>query len=368
MYELPDMTQKQTVTVTATTYSDYTSQNTALQASASFDLTFLDACLYDSLITLTPVTQTLQLVNNYNGQPILFTYNPISVSPAWCDATVTCDSVVGPSQYLACKELDSNGKIDWTFDDTDYTDGLKPGTYTYTFNVQVGGQSAQFSFDVVLQDPCKNASIVLPSATTQTYVITDPDGTYTLQPLFSVSPVFCTYEITATYDSNVIDFNTGTQSIVIPSITDTLTPSNPNNDGSLQHEYPVVTTIIVTNADGTQTTQSVTTNIIIQNPCLNANYVSIQAATLADLEYTVGSGAQTYAPHSAFQVVTVPITHTLCGNLVYQPLYNGQPLDGNVLSYNEPSREFTVSTDDSGMSGQIVPYSIIGTLVNYPTS
>ena len=135
MFELPDMSQKQTATVTATTYSDYSSQNAGKTASASFDLTFLDACLYDNLITLTPVAQTQQITGNYNAQPVIFTYSPFGVSPAWCDASVTCDSVVGPSQYLSCQQLDSNGQIVWTFDNTDYTSGLTPGSYTYTFNV-----------------------------------------------------------------------------------------------------------------------------------------------------------------------------------------------------------------------------------------
>ena len=115
-----------------------------------------------------------------------------------------------------------------------------------------------------------------------------------------MSPAFCSYEITATFDSNVIDFNADTQTIVIPSIEDTLTPSNPNNDGSLVHEYPVITTIIVTNADGSQTTQSVTTTVIIKNPCFDTSYVRIEAPTFVDLEYTVGTGAVTYASHPAF--------------------------------------------------------------------
>jgi hypothetical protein len=103
------MTQKQTVTATATTYSDYNNQNQAKQTVASFDLTFEDACLHDSLITLTPVAQTDQLVGNYNGQPIRFTYSPFVVTPTWCDVTVTCETVFGPSEYLSCKDLDANG-------------------------------------------------------------------------------------------------------------------------------------------------------------------------------------------------------------------------------------------------------------------
>ena len=107
MFELPDMTQKQTVTVTATTYSVYSNQNPAQETSTSFDLTFEDACLHDTLITLTPTAQTTQLVNNYNGQTVTFTYSPYTVTPEWCDVTVTCVSV--STNLLACQDLDEFG-------------------------------------------------------------------------------------------------------------------------------------------------------------------------------------------------------------------------------------------------------------------
>lgn len=82
----------------------------------------------------------------------------------------------------------------------------------------------------------------------------------------------------------------------------------------------------MTNADGTQTTQSVTTTVIIKNPCLDPDYVTIEVATFADLEYTVGSGAVTYNAHPVFLVKTEPINHLLCGILQYEPRYNGESL------------------------------------------
>ena len=74
----------------------------------------------------------------------------------------------------------------------------------------------------------------------------------------------------------------------------------------------------------------------------------------------------TYNPHAVFIVKTYPVTHNLCGDLVYEPRYNGQALNGQILTYVEATRKFTVSTDDTSLSGQIVPYSVIATLVNYP--
>jgi len=205
--------------------------------------------------------------------------------------------------------LDVSKQITWSFDSTDYTAGLTPGTYKYTYDVTVGGVTKQFTVDLVLEDPCKNVSITVPEATTQIYVITDPDGSYTLQPMFSVTPDFCPYEITATYNEDVIDFNSDEQKITIPTITDTLTPSNPLDDGRSNHEYPVITRITVTQADGTQTTESVTTTVIVKNPCLDPDYVTIKVAVFENLDYTVGTGAVTYDAHPVFTVETKPITH-----------------------------------------------------------
>jgi hypothetical protein len=74
----------------------------------------------------------------------------------------------------------------------------------------------------------------------------------------------------------------------------------------------------------------------------------------------------TYDPHAVFTVKTVPTTHTLCGDLVYEPRYNGQALDGVVLTYASDTRKFTVNSEDDSLIAQIVPYSVIATLINYP--
>lgn len=57
------------------------------------------------------------------------------MQPSWCEATVICTGVTGPSDYLSCQELDENGQVSWQFDGTDYQNGLTPGSYTFTFQV-----------------------------------------------------------------------------------------------------------------------------------------------------------------------------------------------------------------------------------------
>jgi hypothetical protein len=167
--------------------------------------------------------------------------------------TITCNRVdaTSPSDYLSCKELDSNGQITWNFDSTDYDGGLVPGSYPFIYDVIVGGNVIkQFTVYVVLIDPCLTPTITIPGDSSQVYVITNPDGKYTLEPSFAVSPDFCAYTITTTVDSEdiTVEFDPDTQELVVTEITDTLAPSNPNDDDSTEHSYPVETTIVVTDS------------------------------------------------------------------------------------------------------------------------
>jgi hypothetical protein len=125
----------------------------------------------------------------------------------------------------------------------------------------------------VLTDPCANPTITIPGDSSQVYVITNPDGKYTLEPSFAVSPDFCAYTITTTDNSEdiTVEFDPDTKELVVTEITDTLVPSNPNNDGSTEHGYPVETTIVVTDSQGNESPpQTVTTTIVVKNPCVNS--------------------------------------------------------------------------------------------------
>ena len=220
----------------------------------------------------------------------------------------------------------------------------------------------------MLEDPCKNPVIQVPDVTTLTYVITDNEVKYTLEPKYSVTPDFCPFEITVNVNGIDVTFDPDTQEIVVEQITDDLTPSNPNDDGSTEHTYDIETTIEVTAEDGSTTTDSTTMPVVVKNPCVDPKYVTIEVAVFDDLDYNiqVGPVPVTYNPHAVFLVKTKPVDHNLCGSLVYEPRYNGQALTGQVLTYVSATRKFTVSTDDDTLSGNIVPYSVIATLVNYP--
>ena len=82
----------ETVTVTATSSSLYTTTSTE-QASGSWDLTFADPCLDADYVTFSNLSQTSPDDNTYDGDQV-WTYSPITISPAWCTPTVECLDVV----------------------------------------------------------------------------------------------------------------------------------------------------------------------------------------------------------------------------------------------------------------------------------
>ena len=132
-----------------------------------------------------------------------------------------------------------------------------------------------------------------------------------------------------------------------------MTPSNPNDNGSTQHTYDVDITIVVTADDGSTTTDGTTIPVVVKNPCVDPQYVTIEVAVFEDLDYSILTGPVpvTYDPHPVFLVKTNPVSHNLCGALVYEPRYNGQALTGQVLTYVEATRKFTVSTENDALSG-----------------
>lgn len=86
------------------------------------------------------------------------------MSPDFCALTVVCKDVSGPSDYLTCEDLDSNNQLSKSFDSADYQGGLKPGVYTYTFQVTTNYDTdtstaqadvtKEFSFNFELIEPC----------------------------------------------------------------------------------------------------------------------------------------------------------------------------------------------------------------------
>ena len=73
----------------------------------------------------------------------------------------------------------------------------------------------------------------------------------------------------------------------------------------------------------------------IKNPCIDSNFVTIQAPTLTNETYIIDSGEDIFGAHSSFNVVTTPVGGlSLCGTLSFVAKFDGKPADGDPLSYN----------------------------------
>ena len=91
-----------------------------------------------------------------------------------------------------------------------------------------------------------------------------------------------------------------------------------------------------TNYDGTETTYPVTYELTIKNPCVDKDFVTINAPSILSSEtYTIDSGSETFDAHTLFTVVSTPAgSHELCGDLSIVAKFDGVNVDGDPLSYD----------------------------------
>ena len=68
-------------------------------------------------------------------------------------------------------------------------------------------------------------------------------------------------------------------------------------------------------------------------------------------------------------MTTPVIGHTLCGDFKFVAKYDNALVDGDPLSYNEVTREFTADSDDTALIGLTdMPYSVEVEFKTYPLS
>ena len=179
--EIDTTTESQTTTITVTHDSIYTATSTpAVTSSTDFVTTFDDPCVIADLLTITSKPQTAKLTDNYSGTDQVFTYDPFTVVPDWCDLTIECNGVTGPSDQVSCVELVSNSAT-YNYDGDAYTravDPVVPGIYTISYKIYSGptadvtGLQETFSFELELVDPCLSATVTPATSSAQTYTVT----------------------------------------------------------------------------------------------------------------------------------------------------------------------------------------------------
>ena len=88
----------------------------------------------------------------------------------------------------------------------------------------------------------------------------------------------------------------------------------------------------------------------MKNPCIDPNYVTIEKAVLLNQVYELYE----YDPigyqftHDPFTVVTKPISHTLCGDLVYTSTFMSQAINevSTPLGYSAANLTHNLYTED----------------------
>ena len=107
------------------------------------------------------------------------------------------------------------------------------------------------------------------------------------------------------------------------------------------------------------------------NPCIDASFVTITAPTpptpMPELSYIISSGLKEFAAHPTFKIKTLPIPHTLCGDIAYSATFDGTAVDGDPLDYDPVTRKFTAYSEDRSLIELTKPYAVFAMLANWPT-
>ena len=134
---------------------------------------------------------------------------PYTVDPDFCDLTVSCNSVstITNSTGIECQNLTANA-LTLSFDSTDYSGGLTPGTYTFNFTVSTTGASdpaltPTFTFDIELKDPCDPPTSleVTDPKNDITYTVTEKKKLISMAPRFTITPSFCKFNVVPTFST-----------------------------------------------------------------------------------------------------------------------------------------------------------------------
>ena len=174
----------------------------------------------------------------------------------------------------------------------------------------------------------------------------------TFSPQFTVTPDFCASRIDVTSPGleDYLGFDENSQLLSYPQVIDSLTKS-----GDTKIEYTVTVELVTVDYDGNETKTPITYTVTINNPCIDTDYVNIKimAPGFIDHDYIINSPAETHSAHGEFYVHTVPVDHTLCGDITLVPSYNGQPMPVGTepISYNAATREFTSESQDVNLVG-----------------
>ena len=83
------------------------------------------------------------------------------------------------------------------------------------------------------------------------------------------------------------------------------------------------------------------------------------------------AGGYTFV-HDAFDIVTLPFQHTLCGDLTYAATFNGSPIDlttkaSTGMAYDTATRTYDIYSEDFALIGDKT-FTVEASLTTYPVT
>jgi len=248
--------------------------------------------------------------------------------------------------------------------------GIYPLKYRARYEYYSSNSVESEKFTITVTDRCDEQAIVTASAVTnQAYTITDTLKKYVV-PAFTITPTWCaivyTFDVTNASGTSVISFNSDplVREFTIHYDADLLLCGATSTNYSVRVKGTVGN--IVVRSD------SATFTLTLKNPCIDPAFVQInQVALPVGKQYYLHDfkavGGYKFT-HNAFEFVTSPISHSLCGGLTYTATFNGQAINTLTkppMAYNTATRTFEIYSEDFSLLGDRT-ITLAAFLTNYP--
>ena len=208
--------------------------------------------------------------------------------------------------------------------------GLYLIQYTVYYTNYAFNSATSNIMKITVVDPCDDpVSMTSSVLTNQIYTITQNKISYTV-PVYTADPEWCaiiyTYELTSIAADVAITFNSDSliRKFDFHYITGLAL------SGTKKTDYVVKVT--GTTGNVVKKSSSATFVLQVKNPCIDAAYVTIEKAVLLSQVYELHEldpeGLEFI--HDAFTIKTLPITHSLCGDLVYDSTFMTASIDNSI--------------------------------------
>ena len=207
-------------------------------------------------------------------------------------------------------------------------------------------------FTITIIDPCDDPiSVTALPIDNKEYTITDTTLSF-VYDAFTSDPDWCSVN----YSHTVLDVNgdSALPTLSFDQVSRTISFTD-NTDLLLSGATFLEYTVTVTGVAGNISEVSGFTSFAlkVKNPCINPAFVTIDSKALpTGEEYTLHelkvTGGYSFT-HTAFEIVTTPISHTLCGDLTYVATFESITINTTTkppMEYDTATRIFTIYSED----------------------